>query len=84
MYKGLSSVHVNELQLWWAERHVWEVTAVDGIQAGVVTAGQALCLLEVMVWGGDELTPGRQGLRRARDGWRGWFSGQGGQQAALP
>lgn len=47
---------------------VWEVTAVHGSQAGVVTAGQGFCLLEIMVWGGDEVTPERQGLRRAQGG----------------
>lgn len=57
---------------------------MDGIPAGVVTAEQGLCLLEIMVWGGDEVMPERQGMRRAREGWRGQSSGQGGYQAALP
>lgn len=57
---------------------------MDGIQAGVVTAGQGFCLLEIMVWRGDEVMPERQGLRRAGEGWRGQSSGQGRHQAALP
>lgn len=60
---------------------VWEVTAVDGIQAGVDTAGQGSRLSEVMVWRGDKVMPERQGLRRTREGWRGWSTGQ---QGALP
>jgi hypothetical protein len=66
VYKGLSFVQVDELQVWWAEWPAWEVRAVDDTQAGGVTAGQGFCLLEIMVWGGDKVTPERQGLRRAR------------------
>lgn len=75
---------MDELQVWWAEWPVREVTAVDGTQAGGVTAGQGFCWLEIMGWGGDDAILERQGLRRAREGWRGQYSGQGGQQAALP
>lgn len=52
---------------------------MDGVQAGVDTAESGSCLSEIMVWGGDEVTPKRQGLRRARKGWMvqwgGWTAG---------
>lgn len=35
---------------------------MDGILAGVVTAGQGFCLLAIMVWGRDEVMSERQGL----------------------